>query len=311
MRATKKGKANLAHSQPESVTSLRGDLKRVIAPNPSPMTYWGTNTYLLGTNEVAVIDPGPSDSTHFEKILRQLAPDARITHVFVTHAHLDHSAGAAEFAGRVNAPVLAYGDAKAGRSADMQALSETRLVGGSEGVDHNFMPDQQLADGEIVETQEWQLETIWSPGHMGNHLCFAELQTGSMFTADLVMDWATSLVSPPDGDLGAFFRSLDRLEAHPVNKIYYPGHGDPVRAPLDRVAELRTHRQTRHSQILAALRDAPGSAHDLASRIYTEVDPRLLPAAARNALAHLIEMKAQSEATHDDVLCETSIFRLI
>jgi glyoxylase-like metal-dependent hydrolase (beta-lactamase superfamily II) len=311
MRAIKKGKGNLAYVQMEVVTSLRRDLKRILAPNPSPMTYWGTNTYLLGTNEVAVIDPGPADSTHFDRIFHQLAPGARVTHVLVTHAHLDHSEGALAFASRANAPVLAYGNAQTGRSAEMQALSETGLVGGSEGVDHAFAPDQSLADGEVVASQNWQLEAIWSPGHMGNHLCFAELQTGSMFTADLVMGWSTSLVSPPDGDLGAFFRSLERLEAHPANKIYYPGHGDPVCVPLDRVAELRAHRQLRHAQILAALREAPGSAHGLAGRIYTEVDPKLLPAATRNVLAHLIEMKAQSEATHDDILCETSIFRLI
>ena len=185
------------------------NIRRILAPNPSPMTFRGTNTYLVGSHQIAVIDPGPDDAGHLAAILAALRPDQQITHILITHAHLDHSPLAARLARETGAPIYAYGAAESGRSAIMQQLAETGLVGGGEGVDAGFVPDVGLDDGAVLEGEGWQLLAHWTPGHFGNHLCFAMGDT--VFTGDLVMGWASSLVSPPDGDLTDFMASCHRL----------------------------------------------------------------------------------------------------
>ncbi|MGB8621685.1 MAG: MBL fold metallo-hydrolase, partial [Paracoccaceae bacterium] len=211
-------------------------LRLVLAPNPSPMTYWGTNTYLLGTGYVAVIDPGPASDAHLEAILGALAPGERISHILVTHSHVDHSTLAPALSCATGAPVLAFGDSAAGRRADLAALTG---LGGGEGVDRAFSPDERLADGDIVRGQGWSVTALWTPGHMGNHMCFAWGE--ALFTGDHVMGWASSMVSPPDGDLTAFMTSLERLATR-RDRIFYPAHGAPVRDPAARLAELIAHR---------------------------------------------------------------------
>src|SRR5690606_22452615 len=172
------------------------------------MTERGTNTYLLGEGAVSVIDPGPADPAHLAAIRAALAPGERIARIFVTHAHKDHSPLARPLAEATGAPVLAFGDARAGRSARMAALGDE--VGGGEGVDAGFAPDEILRDGARIEAGGRLLEAVHTPGHFGNHLCF---RWGSaLFSGDHVMGWAPSLVSPPDGDLTDFMASLDRLE---------------------------------------------------------------------------------------------------
>ncbi len=275
------------------------------------MTYWGTNTYLLGRQHIAVIDPGPADPGHLNRICAAVPAGGAIRHILVTHAHKDHSAGAAALAQRVGAPVLAFGDAGTGRSPRMAALAEAGGLEGGEGVDADFRPDRTLMDDAVLETPDWRLRALWTPGHMGNHLCFAEAATGTVFTGDLVMGWATSLVSPPDGDLGAFWASLARLAARKADRLYLPGHGEAVADPLARVAALDAHRRMRHAQIRAALQAAPDTAPGLAARLYDDVDPRLLPAAARNVLAHLLEMVAQNEAAPEGPLRADAVFRAL
>lgn len=297
--------------RPETVTRLRKDLVRVIAPNPSPMTYWGTNTYVLGTRSVAVIDPGPDDEAHLQEVLAALPQGAVVSHILVTHAHRDHSAGVPRFAAMTGAQVWAFGDWQAGRSGAMEALAQAGLAGGGEGVDEGFVPDVVLADGAEVPGDDWALRALWTPGHMGNHLCFADEASGTVFTGDLVMEWSTSLVSPPDGDLGAFMRSLEVLAARADDTVYLPGHGGAVEAPLARVAQLKAHRLARHAQIKAALNEAPGTARDLAGRVYVDVSPALLGAAARNVLAHLLEMKAQSEVEIRGAMGPEAVFALV
>jgi len=298
-------------NKPETVTQLREDLIRVIAPNPSPMTYWGTNTYVLGQRSVAVIDPGPDDEGHLQALLGALPPGASVSHILVTHAHRDHSAGVPRFAAMTGAKVWAYGDWQAGRSDAMVALAKAGLAGGGEGVDEGFAPDVRLADGAEVAGDGWGLRALWTPGHMGNHLCFAEDGSGTVFTGDLVMGWSTSLVSPPDGDYGAFMRSLEVLAARQADQVYLPGHGAAVETPLAQVAELKAHRLARDAQIRAALAEAPGTARDLAGRVYVDLDPALLGAAARNVLAHLLEMKAQSEAEMRGAMGPEARFALV
>ncbi|MCA0272395.1 MAG: MBL fold metallo-hydrolase [Proteobacteria bacterium] len=284
-------------------------LRLVLAPNPSPMTLHGTNTFLLGKGAVAVIDPGPDDPRHLAAILHALGPGERISHIFVTHAHLDHSALADRLAARTGAPVLAFGDASAGRSPIMAALAAEGGIGGGEGIDAGFHPDILLADGAVTEGEGWQLRAIHTPGHIGNHLSFAADLPGSpvIFSGDHVMGWSTSIVSPPDGDMGAFLQSLDGLGREPAER-YYPAHGDPIPDPQARLAELIRHRRAREAQILAALADGPSDAASLARRIYLDTPAMLLPAAARNVLAHLIDLTERNLATSDTPLRTASIF---
>ena len=279
------------------------DPRVILAPTPSPLTGPGTNTFLLGRREVAVIDPGPDLPDHREAILKAVG-DGRISHIFVTHAHLDHSPGARILSDLTGAPVLAFGDADAGRSPAMQALLDQGEIGGGEGIDREFRPDILLGDAAEVATAEWRLTAIHTPGHFGNHLSFAF--GDSIFCGDLVLGWSSTLISPPDGDLGDYMRSLARLASLEARKLY-PAHGAPVANPRQRLAELALHRRARTAQILAALRDKPGTAFELANRIY-DVGPELIQAAARNTLAHLVALADLGAVQNDGKLAEDSVF---
>ena len=270
---------------------LEPGVRRIVAPNPSPMTLNGTCTYIVGTGEVAVIDPGPDDPAHLRALLEGLAPNETVSHIFVTHAHLDHSPGAAPLAKLTGAPVYAFGPPEAGRSAVMQNLAALADIGGGEGVHRAFLPDVMLADGEVVHGANWSLRAIHTPGHFCNHLCF--LSGDIAFTGDHVMGWASTLISPPDGDLGDYFRSLDKL-AKEAPRILYPGHGAPVVSPRSRIEELAAHRHERSQQILSALDQGPATAAELTQAIYTDTPHALMLAAERNVLAHLIEMTREN-----------------
>jgi glyoxylase-like metal-dependent hydrolase (beta-lactamase superfamily II) len=297
-----------AFDPPMGLAEDLGDgVRRILAPNPSPMTFRGTNTYVLGSRDLAVIDPGPLDEAHLQAILRAVGPDQRITHIFVTHAHLDHSPLAEVLGRTTGAPVLAYGGATAGRSDVMQALAESGLSGGGEGVDAGFMPDRQLLDGDVIETEEWHLKAHWTPGHFGNHMCF---EVGDMlFTGDLVMGWASSMVSPPDGDMTDFMASCRRMRALGA-KVMHAGHGAPIEDPAARLDWLIAHRKQREADILHALELGAATAEDLAERIYTETPRALIPAAARNVLAHLIDLAGKNRVNSLDPLTRESRFAL-
>ena len=260
-------------------------LRRVLAPNPSPMTGRGTNTYLLGRGRVTVIDPGPDDPAHLAALLRALGGEA-VSHIVVTHSHLDHSPLARRLAAQTGAPVLGFGPSTAGRSDVMQALVAQGYDGGGEGVDADFAPDVAVADGAVIDTPAGPLRVLHTPGHMGNHIC---LRWGdAVFSGDLVMGWATSLISPPDGDIADFLASCARLRAEDA-AVLYPGHGAPVTAPAARIDWLIAHRAERRAQVLAAL-DVPRDVAGLTAAIYTDVAPALWPIAARNVFAQLVEL---------------------
>ena len=285
---------------------LAPDLVLVLAPNPSPMTYLGTNSYILGTDDVAIIDPGPDDPAHMSA-LRAAINGRRVTHILVTHSHLDHSPLAGPLSRETGAPVHAFGDSRAGRSTIMKQLAQDGLTGGGEGIDTGFTPDITLQDGEMIDVAGKPLTALHTPGHIGNHLCF--LWGDAVFSGDHVMGWATSLVSPPDGDLTDFMQSCARLQ-HVAASAYYPGHGAPVADPKARLAWLIAHRREREAQIIAALSAGPANVADLTQKIYTDVATLLLPAAQRNVFAHLIDLAGQGKVIADPVLGVDAAFTL-
>ncbi|WP_037315803.1 MBL fold metallo-hydrolase [Ruegeria halocynthiae] len=293
---------------PGKAVELQPGLRRILAPNPSPMTYRGTNTYLLGERDLAVIDPGPLLDDHLSAILSAVQPGQRISHIIVTHSHLDHSPLAAPLSKQTGAPVLAFGGPIAGRSAVMTTLAQRGLAGGGEGIDTAFRPDIEVADGEMIPGDDWQLEVIHTPGHLGNHIALAWDDT--CFTADHVMGWASSLVSPPDGDLTDFMNACHRLRARGWS-VFHAGHGAPITDPAGRLDWLINHRLTREAQILAALSEKPGTARTLAERIYTDTPSALLPAAERNVFAHLVDLTGKSQVGCDrELSVNAQFFRL-
>ncbi len=297
-------------NDPEAATGpqqIAQDLRLVRAPNPSPMTHSGTNTWIVGTGEVAVIDPGPDDARHLSAILAALSPGEAIRAILVTHAHRDHSPLAAALSQHTGAPVSAAGNMAGRRRPIMAALATSGLVGGGEGVDAAFAPDHVLEDGAVVTGPGWQLEVIATPGHTADHLAFA--WGAAVFTGDHVMGWASSLVSPPDGDLVTFMNSCARLKAR-SDQIYYPGHGAPVGNPQDRLGWLIEHRKERTRQILATLAAGPETAAGLTRKIYTDVPPGLLKAAERNVLAHLVALSEDMCVAPEGPLSATARFEL-
>lgn len=287
---------------------LDGALRCVLAPNASPMTFWGTNTYMLGERQLAVIDPGPDDDDHLDAIMDALRPGQSISHIFITHAHLDHSALAPRLAERTGAPILAYGDASAGRSAIMQTLAERGLTSGGEGIDQGFLPDLTLSDGETIRGDGWQITAHWTPGHFSNHMCFGIGDV--LLTGDLVMGWASSVVSPPDGDLKQYMASCTRLRGLAAAR-HMPGHGAVIDDPDARLVWLMAHRRAREAAIIAALEDGAGTASGLAKRIYTDTPDALMPAATRNVLAHLIELTHKSRLRPEPDLRPEAVFHLL
>ena len=277
---------------------------RILAPNPSPLTGPGTTTFLIGQDHVAVIDPGPDDDAHLAAIVAQ--GRGCISHIFVTHAHLDHSQGAGRLSRMTGAPVLAFGTAAEGRSVINTRLAASGLIHGGEGLDMDFTPDIRLQDDQQITTPDWTLRALHTPGHAAGHLCLAWGDT--IFCGDLVMGWSSTLISSPDGDLIDYFRSLDRLR-HLSPARMLPTHGAPIEDPLPRIDELARHRRDRTAQIMAALRQAPDTAAGLARRLYDVPEP-LYPAAQRNILSHLIALTQLGAVDFQGNLTADSFFSI-
>lgn len=268
---------------------------RVLAPNPSPMTGPGTNSFLVGRTDLAVIDPGPDLPAHLDALVAAIA-GRPVRAILVTHPHRDHSPAARPLAARTGAPILAFGPPEAGRSMAMRRLAVSGGdLGGGEGVDAAFQPTRALGDGEAVAGTGWTLIARHTPGHMGPHLAFVWPEARAAFTGDTVLGWASTLISPPDGDLDQFLASLDLLEGLDVD-VFHPGHGPAIRDPAHRCQGLRAHRLDREAEILHALPTAP-CIDDLVARIYDDIPAALHPAAARNVLAHLVRLERLGRVT--------------
>jgi glyoxylase-like metal-dependent hydrolase (beta-lactamase superfamily II) len=285
---------------------MRDDLALVLAPNPSPMTGPGTNTYLLGRDRLIVIDPGPAIPAHLAAVLRAIG-GRPVDHILVTHSHLDHSALAPALSRETGAAVCAFGGATAGRSCAMTALVARGLTGGGEGIDSDFAPDRMLADGEVLDGGWGRIKAIHTPGHIGNHLCFQ--WADALFSGDHVMGWASSLVSPPDGDLTDFMASCRKLRQVPA-ACFYPGHGAPVPDPQGRLTWLIAHRLQRETQIVEVLAAGPATPRDITAQVYAVLSPMLAIAAERNVLAHLIDLHGRGIVTAASDPDEKAVFTL-
>ncbi len=285
--------------------TLAPGLRRILAPNPSPMTFRGTNTYLLGDTTLCVIDPGPDSPAHLKALLSAIGR-ARVSHIVVTHSHLDHSPLAGPLGRATGAPVLAFGDSRAGRSAIMRRLAAAGSGAGGEGVDVTFQPDWIVTDGARIQGDDWHLDVLHTPGHFGNHICLR--WNAAIFSGDHVMGWSSSLVSPPDGDLGDYMRSCQRLKAQGA-RIFYPAHGAPVSDPTARLDALIAHRALREAQVLAALGRGPATPAALTQAIYTDTSPALHRAAQRNVFAHLIDLVERELVTASPELAIDAVFR--
>lgn len=256
-------------------------IRRIVAPNPSAFTYHGTGTYIVGRGKVAVIDPGPMIESHLQAILDAL-PGEGVSHILVTHTHMDHSPLARPLQRATGAPIWGCGPHGSGKHEQGVKVEE--------GGDMEFAPDRRLAQGDVVEGAGWTMEAVHTPGHTSNHLCFALREENALFTGDHVMGWSTSVISPPDGDMRAYMSSLDLLQRRD-DAVYWPTHGGPIRDPRPFVAAFIAHRREREAAILACLRDGIGRIRDMVPRIYGNTIPAgLYPAAARSVFAHVIDL---------------------
>ncbi len=276
---------------------LAPGIRRLTARNPSPFTYHGTGTYIIGTGTVAVIDPGPDDPVHLDALMRGLEGE-RISHILVTHCHLDHSPGARVLQAACDVPTFAFGP--------HGTVSEHREVGAEEGVDMDFDPDVRLAHGQRFAVGDLEVECIHTPGHTSNHMCFALPASGDVFSGDHVMAWSTSVIIPPDGNMADYLNSL-QLMLERNDKCYWPTHGPAARAPATYVEALIAHRHQRMDDILELLAQEPMCIAQMVKPLYPGLDPQLTGGASRSILASLLYLtdKGQIEASGDTPLKST------
>jgi glyoxylase-like metal-dependent hydrolase (beta-lactamase superfamily II) len=262
-------------------------IRRLLAANPSPFTFTGTQTYLVGRGDVAVIDPGPDDGLHVPALLAALGGE-QVSAILCTHTHRDHSPGSRPLAQATGAPIIgcaALAIPDEGPRADA-------------AFDFDYAPDVVLAHGGRVAGDDWTLEAVATPGHTSNHLCFALIEQQALFTGDHVMGWSTTIVSPPDGDMAAYMASLDLLMGRD-DRVYYPTHGPAIGEPKEHLRKLIDHRRMRERQILDQIESGEGMIAGMVSALYTETDPALHPAAARSVLAHLVDLQSRGRVRFD------------
>jgi glyoxylase-like metal-dependent hydrolase (beta-lactamase superfamily II) len=259
-------------------------VRRLLAANPSPFTYTGTQTYIVGSGEVAVIDPGPDLPGHVDALVAALAGE-RVTAIVCTHTHRDHSPASRALKAATGAPIIGCAPLSIeddGPRADA-------------AFDPDYAPDSVLADGERLRGPGWTLEAVATPGHTSNHICLALGEAGALFSGDHVMGWSTTVVAPPDGDMADYMASLDTLLAR-GESIYFPAHGPPIEDVPGHLERLIEHRRGRERQILGHLEAGIGDIPAMVADMYQDIDPRLHPAAGRSVLAHLIDLEARGLA---------------
>jgi glyoxylase-like metal-dependent hydrolase (beta-lactamase superfamily II) len=268
-------------------------VRRVVAKNPSPFTFKGTATFIVGRGKVAVIDPGPDLEEHVTALKAALGGES-VTHIVITHTHLDHSPAAAALKRATGARTYGFGRHGSGRAEDRSGVGGTTEEGG----DHAFVPDMRLREGDAVEGPGWRLEAVETPGHTSNHLCFALPEEGTLFSGDHVMGWSTSVITPPDGDMAAYMRSLEKLLRR-GETLYRPTHGGAIRDPHAHVRAFIAHRNERSAAILARLAAGDERIEDIVRAVYVGLDQRLTAAAGRSVLAHLVALVEEGRVLAD------------
>ena len=299
---------SLGNNVNSSAVELQDGLMRLIAPNPSPMTSTGTNTYILGRKELLIIDPGPNSEAHLRNIMEIIPNNTKVTHILITHSHLDHSGLAPKLSKILNAPTLAFGTALDGLSNDMKRICKMGLTFETFGIDTEFVPDHFLEDKEKISSLEWEVVAHHTPGHLSNHICYQYLD--KLFTGDQIMEWSTSVISPPEGDVSQFINSCEKIYNLHCEK-FYPGHGIPVENPSERIVELIAHRKKREVEILNFLKNRDATISQITRNIYLNIDQNLLSVASRNVKAHLIDLIIKKQVTVDDISSDTAIYSLL
>jgi glyoxylase-like metal-dependent hydrolase (beta-lactamase superfamily II) len=259
-------------------------IRRIVAENPGPFTYMGTGTYIIGSGKVAVIDPGPLMDDHLEAILKATAGE-EITSILTTHTHIDHSPLAHPLKAKTGARIHGRRDPKT-------------PSGFEEANEAHFRPDEEIADGARVVGPGWTLEAIATPGHASNHICYALIEENALFSGDHIMGWSTTVVSPPDGDMGDYYASLDKVKAREFSTLW-PTHGPPVTEVAPFLDAYYRHRLDREQQILVQLAAGHTRIKAMVPIMYAAVDPRLHPAAAHSVLAHLIHLTRTGQVKVD------------
>jgi glyoxylase-like metal-dependent hydrolase (beta-lactamase superfamily II) len=274
------------------VEQVEEKVGRVLAPNPSPFTYTGTQSYIVGGDDgIAVIDPGPMEEAHLDALMAAIA-GRRVAAICCTHTHFDHSPLAAPLKDLTGAPVIGC----AGLALDTKG--DVRL---DAGFDKTYQPDQVLAHGESISGPGWTLSAVHTPGHTANHLCFALEETGALFTGDHVMGWSTSVIAPPDGDMADYMASLQLLHDR-EDRVYYPAHGEQVDNPRQLVRGMIGHRRQRERQVLRQLEKGPQAIIDMVPEMYKGTNPVLYPAAGMSVKAHLLDLARRGMVGQDGEL---------
>ena len=279
------------------VEQLESDLAVITADNASPMTFTGTRTYILGAENLIVIDPGPDSEAHLSSIMKYIGK-RKVTDILLTHSHIDHSPLSRQLKTKTGARIIGFGSADEARTSFMKKLSSSLNLGGEEGIDKGLVLDEKVQENQILKLNNYSIEVVHTPGHLSNHICFSLKERKILFSGDHVMGWATTLISPPDGDLGSFMNSLEKLLVR-EEVIYYPGHGKPLKEPRKMVLAQIKHRLDREKQILNSVSEISRTPAEIVDEVYTDLNPMLKAAAIRNVLAHLIDLYERDKVSTD------------
>ncbi|TBY71890.1 MBL fold metallo-hydrolase [Rhizobium leguminosarum] len=277
-------------------------VERVTVNNPGPFTFFGTNSYIVGSSSVAVIDPGPEDEAHYQALMAALG-GREVTHILVSHTHRDHSPLAKRLQAATGAVTVGQGPHRPARP-----LREGEVNPFSESSDISFVPDIAIGDGETISGDGWSLKAVLTPGHTANHAAFALEGRDILFSGDHVMAWSTSIVAPPDGSMADYMESLDRLIAR-EDRLLLPGHGGPVTEPSTFLRALKAHRLKREQAVLARIRAGDRGIAEMVKVIYRDTDPKLHGAAALSVLAHIEDLVERGEIAADGPPSLAALYR--